>query len=542
MGNIVVEGTKCLLIHPKFSAFSALNYVDVCKIMGAKYPISPLGLMTVAALLPQQWQFKLIDINVEPLLDVHFKWADIVCTGGMLSQQPGILSIIKQAHNFEKKVVVGGPDPSCQPQHYSSADYLVLGEGENTIPEFLKDLENGCGNGVYKSDDLVEMTKAVVPRFDLIKFQDYLMMGLQFSRGCPYNCEYCNVIELFGRKSRTKTAKQVINELKALSNHGYRGHIFFVDDNFFGNRKCVEELFLAMNDWCKENKYPFYFAAEATINLADNDKLLQLAKDVDFRFLSIGIESPEDDILKKAQKDQNVNKPITKIIKKIYSYGIVTDASFILGFDNETNQTANNMIKSIQDAGICMAMVGTLCALPNTQLSARLKKEGRLFEEGTTIRDASIEIDQMSSGLNFITNRPRIDILRDYVKIIKVLYDPVNYYKRLTYMGMNLRRDNKHKPNITQIGRIVTGFIKVCGIIGFNRVTGLLFWKLFFTVLIKNPRAIELVVSMATMFIHFSKHSQFIIDLTNKKIDYLEQYGEEKNNQMMLSKVSFPVT
>ena len=275
MRKLVINTTRCLLVHPKFSEFSALNYVDVCHLMGAKYPISPLSLMTVAALLPQHWQFKLIDINVEPLLDEHFEWADIICTGGMLSQQPGILSVIEKAHQSGKKIVVGGPDPTCQPKIYKAADYLVLCEGENNIPSFLKDLENGCESGVYKSNELVEMTTAVIPRFDLIKFDNYLMMGLQFSRGCPYNCEYCNVIELFGRKSRTKTAKHVTDELEALRKLGYRGHIFFVDDNFFGNQKRAEELLLTMSDWCKENNYPYYFAAEATLNLADNDKLLQ---------------------------------------------------------------------------------------------------------------------------------------------------------------------------------------------------------------------------------------------------------------------------
>jgi len=217
----------------KFSKFSSLNYVDVCKLIGAKYPTPPLGLMTVAALLPQHWKFKLIDLNVEQLKDEYFEWADIVCTGGMLSQQPGIISVIEKAHHHGKKAVVGGPEPTSQPQLYQTADYLVLGEGENTIPAFLSDLEAGCKSGEYKSDELADMTEAVVPRFDLIKFADYLMMGMQYSRGCPYNCEFCNVIELFGRKSRTKTVKQVISELQYLYDLGYRGHVFFVDDNFW---------------------------------------------------------------------------------------------------------------------------------------------------------------------------------------------------------------------------------------------------------------------------------------------------------------------
>ncbi|MBN2395171.1 MAG: B12-binding domain-containing radical SAM protein, partial [Candidatus Atribacteria bacterium] len=540
MKNLMEQGTRCLLIQPKFSKFSSLNYVDVCKIVGAKYPIPPLGLMTVAALLPQNWIFKLIDINVEPLRDEYFEWADIVCTGGMLSQQPGIISIIDKAHRYGKKVVVGGPEPTSQPQLYQMADYLVLGEGENTIPAFLSDLEAGCNSGEYKSGELADMTEAVVPRFDLIRYADYLMMGMQFSRGCPYNCEFCNVIELFGRKSRTKTVKQVMSELQYLYDLNYRGHVFFVDDNFLGNRKCVEELLLSIGEWSKEHQYPFYFAAEATINLADDDCLLQMMKDVDFRFISIGIETPEAAILKMAQKKQNINKPITEIIKKIYSYGIVVDACFILGFDNETEQTASNMINCIQDAGICMAMVGTLFALPNTQLSRRLKKEGRLFEEGTTVRDIENEIDQMSSGLNFITTRARLDILRDYIKILETIYDPLNYYKRLSYMGLNLKRDNKHKPEFAKILTMVTAFLKICSKVGFSKSTGSLYWKMLFTILLKNPKAFESAISLAAMYIHFAKHSQFIIKLINEKIKYIEHYGEENYNRFMLCKTSLP--
>jgi radical SAM superfamily enzyme YgiQ (UPF0313 family) len=542
MKNLMSNGTRCLLIQPKFSKFSSLNYVDVCKIVGAKYPTPPLGLMTVAALLPQNWIFKLIDINVEPLMEKYFEWADIVCTGGMLSQQPGILSIIEKAHQNNKKVVVGGPEPTSQPQLYQMADYLVLGEGENTIPIFIKDLENGCLNGEYKSTEMADMTEAVVPMFDLIRFSDYLMMGMQFSRGCPYNCEFCNVIELFGKRSRTKTVKQVINELQYLYNLGYRGHIFFVDDNFLGNRTCVEELLLTIGEWSEENKHPFYFAAEATINLANDDKLLQMMRDVDFRYISIGIETPEDDILKMAQKKQNINKPITEIIKKIYSYGIVVDACFILGFDNETERTANKMIKCIQDAGICMAMVGTLFALPNTQLSRRLRRESRLFEEGTTVRDIDTEIDQMSSGLNFKTTRARTDIFRDYIKILKFIYDPVNYYKRLNYMGLNLKRNSKHKPGIAKMLNISKAFLKVIGKVGFNKTTGSLYWKMLFTILLKNPKAIESVVSLAAMYIHFARHSQFIIKLINEKIKYIEHCGEENYNQLMLSKTSYTDT
>lgn len=503
-----------------------MNYVDVCRIAGAKYPIPPLGLMTVAALLPQNWNFKLIDLNTAPLQDRYFEWADIVCTGGMLSQQPGIMAVIRKAHEYGIKVVAGGPDPTCQPSLYSKADYLVLGEGENTIPLFLDDLNRGIAKGVYRLAEPVDLIRSVVPRFDLIRFSDYLMMGVQYSRGCPYNCEFCNVIELFGRNQRTKSADQIITELQYLYNLGYRGHIFFVDDNFLANGKSVEELLNLMAEWSEKNNYPFYFQAESSLNFAENDVFLRLMKKAEFRYLSIGLETPEDNVLEKTHKHQNMNKSIPGIIRKILSFGIVVDASFIFGFDNETKLSASLMMNCIRDSGICMAMVGTLYALPDTQLANRLKSEGRLFQEVTRVSNPSLEIDQMTSGLNFLTKRPRSEILKDYTTILATIYDPENYYKRLTYLGLNLKTCHRHKPGIYKKIRLFGSFIKVCGKAGFNIRTGLLFWKLLFTILVKNPKSLEPVVSFAAMYIHLEKHARFIIELTNTKIKDIEQYEE----------------
>jgi radical SAM superfamily enzyme YgiQ (UPF0313 family) len=535
MKNLLEKGIKCLIVQSKFSTFSYLNYVEACKIAGARYPVAPLGLMTVAALFPQLWEFKLVDANVEPLLDEYFEWADIVCTGSMLCQQEGTVSIIEKSHRNGCPVVVGGPDPTSQPGVYKSADYLVCGEGEITIPMFLQDLEKGCTSGEYNSTEMADMTKAVLPRFDLIRFKDYLMVGVQFSRGCPYNCEFCDVIELYGKKPRTKKPNQIIKELQHIYNLGYRGHIFFVDDNFIGNKKHTEELLVAIRVWSEKNRYPFFFGTQSPINLADDDRLLQKMKDVDFRFINIGIETPEDEILRSIQKKQNINKPIVKMIKKIYSYGMIVDSGFIIGFDEETGRTAEKMIRCIQDSGICMAMIGMLYALPNTQLARRLKEEGRLFEERST-NDAHLKIDQMSSGLNFITTRPRVDILKDFIHVLRYCYEPDNYYQRLTYTCLNLKPAKKYKPRIARVLKAVYMFLKACGKVGFNQTTGRLYWKMFFTVLFKNPRAMEMAVTLAVLYMHFNRQSGSVIDVTNKKIKYIESIGEENFNQSMLPK------
>jgi radical SAM superfamily enzyme YgiQ (UPF0313 family) len=525
MNNLLDKGTRCLIVQTEFSEFSFWNYVDVCKITGAKYPAAPLGLITVAALLPQQWEFKLVDANTQPLLVEHFEWADIVCIGGMLPQQQSMISLIDKVHEYGCSVVVGGPDPSSQPNLYQSADYLVHGEGEVTIPLFIQDLENGSKGGEYKSDDMADMTKAVVPRFDLLRFQDYIQVGIQYSRGCPFNCEFCDIIELYGRKSRTKTEEQVIKELQALYDLGYRGHIDFVDDNFIGNKKNVKKVLPVIKEWSKANKYPNYFSTESSINLADDYILLQMMKDVDFRFVFIGIETPEDDILKLTNKKINIDRPIVDSVNKISSYGMIVNAGFIIGFDNETEQTAENMIECIQDSGICMAMVGKLYALPKTQLTRRLEREGRLFEIGSTLNES--ELDQLTSGLNFITSRPRLDVLKDYLHVIKYIYNPERYYERVLTTSLNLKPGYKYKPGFVKFLKNLMVFLKVCLEVGFNKTTGWLYWKTLLTVIFNNPKAMEATVNLAAMYIHFYKQSNFIIDLTNNEIMSIESNGKE---------------
>ena len=420
MKDLLGGHTKCLLVQTKFSGFSFWNYQEVCDMVGAKYPAAPLGLLTVAALLPQHWIFRLIDENVEPLLDDHLKWADIVCTGGMLPQQKSMLNFIRRAHDLDRIVVVGGPDPTSQPDIYHEANFLVLGEGEISIPMFLNDLQKGAKSGRYFSEEKANMLNAVVPRYDLIRFRNYIMIGLQFIRGCPFNCEFCDVIELYGRIPRFKSSEQVINELQSLYDLGYRGHIDMVDDNFIGNKKKAKELLRELKIWTQNHGYPFYFTTEASINLADDDELLQLMKEVDFRYVFLGIETPENDTLELNKKKQNVNKSIEDAVRKLLSFGIVSNGGYIIGFDSESRQIADNMIDSIQKSGICMAMIGLLYALPNTQLTRRLATEGRLFQQASRSVGES-DFDQMTSGLNFITLISRADILRNFIRVLNVI-------------------------------------------------------------------------------------------------------------------------
>ncbi|MDH4263674.1 MAG: B12-binding domain-containing radical SAM protein [Spirochaetia bacterium] len=532
MKELYKSNAKCLIVQSKFSAFSFWNYIEVCKLVDAKYPAAPLGLMTVAALLPQHWEFKLIDENVEELLDEHFKWADIVCTGGMLPQQKGMLKIIERAHSAGLPVVIGGPDPTAQPEIYKDADYLVSREGELTIPMFLKDLQKGAKKGVYIDDTMADMTKSPIPRYDLINFKNYIHVGIQYSRGCPFICEFCDIIELYGRKPRTKTTEQVLAELDVLYKLGYRGHVDFVDDNFIGNKNNVKKALPEIYKWSKEHGFPFFFTTEASINLADDDALLDMMKQCDFRFVFIGIETPDDDLLVEMGKRQNVNKPIKESILKIYQHGMVVNGGFIMGFDNEKSDIADRMIEFVQDTGITLTMLGTLYALPNTQLTRRLRKEGRLFEEGSSLEEDT-SIDQLTSGLNFLTKRPRLEILKDYARVIEYIYNPKRYFERVIYTSLNIKVDYKFKPTFKEKIFYLKSFLRVTAKLGFNSITGIHYWKMIFLTLFKNIKGIEAAVNLAAMYIHFYTQSKFIVKLTRDKINEVENHGEDKYNDRM---------
>jgi hypothetical protein len=379
------------------------------------------------------------------------------------------------------------------------------------------------------------MQKAVVPRYDLIRFDDYLMMGLQFIRGCPYNCEFCDIIELYGRIPRFKKNEQVISELNSLYDLGYRGHIDIVDDNFIGNKKKVKELLREIIVWSKEHSYPFYFTTEASLNLADDEDLLQLMKDADFRYVFLGIETPDNDTLALNSKTQNVNKSIKEAVMKILSFGIVSNGGYIMGFDSDRPQIAEQMITSIQDSGICMTMIGLLSSLPSTQLTRRLENENRLFPFINQNIDEDT-IDQTTSGLNFLTLTPRSEVLKRYVLVIEAVFKPLNYYKRVIYTGLNIRPQYRHKPDFKTWLVYMRSFLRICRIAGFSKETGLLYWKMFFTIIFRNPKGIEAAVNLAAMFIHFNKQKEYIISVTRKMIADIEITGEEAFNAKMMGK------
>jgi len=388
---------RCLLVQVRFSAFSFWNFVAACETMGASTPSPPLGLLTVAALLPQHWQFRLLDLNTRPFSEEDWAWADLVCVGGMLPQQAGMLAVIERARRDGKFVAVGGSDPTSQPDVYAAADARVLGEGESAIPVWLESWRAGEPRGVFREREKPDVTRTPVPRYDLLDFGCYAQIGVQYSRGCPFNCEFCDIIELFGRVPRTKTAEQLLGELDRLRELGYSGAVDIVDDNFIGNKRDVKRLLLpALIAWSERHGRPFFFTTEASMNLADDDELLGLMRAAGFRLVFMGIETPDPDLLRMTQKRQNTMRPIVERVRKLYDYGIVVTGGFIMGFDGEKRGADRAMVGLVEESGICLAMVGLLVALPTTQLTRRLVREGRLMD--FTGKVVSTEAEAASSA------------------------------------------------------------------------------------------------------------------------------------------------
>jgi hypothetical protein len=515
---------KCLLVCPRVPDFSFLNYKDVCELLGAKYPATPLGLLTAAALLPQDWQFRLLDLNVEEMDLSLLEWADVVMATGMIPQQAGVLELIELAHARGKPVVVGGPGPSSQPEVYAAADYRVLDEGEVTIPAFLADWRAGVRRGTYRSDDKPDMTKSPTPRFDLVEYRRYEHADVQFSRGCPCNCEFCDVIEVHGRRPRTKTPAQMLAELDALLRAGHRGHVHIVDDNFIGNRREAARFLRELGAWNRAHGYPFFFGINATISLADEAELLALMRAADVRFVFCGIETPDREVLLRIHKEVNTRSPIVRSVHRLNEHGLIVTAGFIVGFDHESPHVAADVIACVEDSGIVMALVGLLVALPATQLGRRLAAEGRFTPEEDMPRGRPM-VDQTTEGLNFRTLRPKADILADYAAVLRRIYHPQSYFERVLATARRLRRQGGYRPGLREGLRLLRAFARVVARLGFRRATAGYFWRTLGRVLLTKPAALETALTLAALYVHLGKQVGFLVPAVEQRIERLRPAG-----------------
>src|SRR5262245_3342122 len=348
-----VRACNVLLIYPRFDANTFWNFAAACRLFGARYPTGPLGLITVAALLPSTWSVRLVDRNTEELADEDLAWADLVLTGGMLPQHYDMLHVIDLCRARGKPVAIGGPSVTSTPEPYARANFRILGEAEGIIDAFIAAWEAGEREGVFAAEKFkIDVTRSPIPRFDLLKFENYLYIGLQFSRGCPFTCEFCDIIELYGRAPRTKTNAQMLTELDTLYSLGYRGHVDFVDDNLIGNKKAVKAFLPELRKWQEAHGYPFEFTTEASINLADDDELLRLMSEANYIGVFVGIESPDPDTLVMMRKKQNTRRDIAESVRTIYGSGLYVIAGFIVGFDSEKAAMADAMVRLIEEAAI----------------------------------------------------------------------------------------------------------------------------------------------------------------------------------------------
>jgi radical SAM superfamily enzyme YgiQ (UPF0313 family) len=494
--------------------------------LGAKYPAAPLGLITVAALLPQHWEFKLVNCNTDDLELADIDWADMVMTGGMLNQQPSCFRLIQMCHERNTPVVVGGPDVSSSPHLYKAADFQVIGEAEDVIKEFVAAWERGDRSGVFTAEKFqIDVTKTPMPRFDLLKFDQYLYICIQYSRGCPFTCEFCDIIELYGRKPRTKTNDQILSELQRLYDLGYRGHVDFVDDNLIGNKKSLRTFLPLLKEWQKSHDYPFEFSTEASINLSDDDELLGMLRDANFWLVFIGIESPDPETLVQMRKKQNTRRNLAECVQKVYSYGIAVTAGFIVGFDNEKGAIGESMAAFIDDCAVPVAMVGLLYALPNTQLTRRLQKEGRLSSGHEVVSD-DFEGDQCANGINFTPVRPLRDILTDYKRVLDTVYAPENFARRLEKLATMLDRKTRRNTPAPGDRRGETSSTEMIHKI-INAVPGTreIFWNTFKTIARTNPGALRHITILMSLYMHlgpFSKRVSAEIERRIAEIDEMQ--------------------
>jgi radical SAM superfamily enzyme YgiQ (UPF0313 family) len=523
----MVDSCNVLMIYPKFNPRSFWSYDGACELLGAKYPAAPLGMITLAAMLPKDWDIRLVNRNTEELDPADLNWADMVMTGGMLAQRPDCMSVIELSHSSGKTVVIGGPDVTSSPQAYETADIRVLGEAENIIDDFIAAWRSGERSGLFEKPRYqVDITKTPIPRFDLLKKSHYIYPTVQFSRGCPFMCEFCDIIELYGRVPRTKTPEQMLAELDRLYELGWRGHLDFVDDNLIGNKKAVKAFLPHLIAWQKKHRYPFMLSTEASLNLADDPQLLDLMKEANFFAVFVGIESADEETLVHTQKKQNTRRSIPESVHRIYEAGIFVAAGFILGFDTEKGGVANSLIGCIEDSRIPIANVSLLYALAGTQLTRRLEREQRLRPDYEVDRRGNAG-DFALAGLNFEPVRPRSEILNDFVAVLTSIYEPKTYFARARRMVLSLNRINLGVVIQLRDSRLeFDKFLRIMWHISRHRpeMRGHV-WRLLVECMVRNPRAVRAVMTMSLFYLFLGPLSRVMIEVAETEIAEIAAVG-----------------
>ena len=486
---------KILLVYPETPS-SFWSFKDALKFVAKKVAEPPLGLITIAAMLPKDWEKKLIDMNVSKLQDKHILWADYVFLSGMNIQINSFKDVIRRCNTLGVKVVAGGPLATTQHKDFLGVDHFVLNEAEITLPLFLEDLKNGNLKHVYSTEVFPEISTSPIPMWELLEIKKYASLSLQYSRGCPYDCDFCSITMLNGRKPRTKSSKQFISELERIYKLGWRGPVSVVDDNFIGNkRKLKEETLPKLIEWSKQKKYPFNFITEVTINLADDDMLMDMMIETGFNSIFIGIETPSADSLVECGKSQNLKRNLVSSVKKLQQRGFIVSGGFIVGFDNDSSAVFQDQIDFIQTSGIVSAMVGLLNAPNGTKLFKRMQSENRMLDVFAG--------NNMDGTMNFIPKMNYRDLMAGYSRIVKTIYSQKEYYYRLKHFLTNYKQPfwNKNKIKLKE----VRAFMMLLWLLGTLEKGKKYFWKLFAFSLFKHPNKFPLAMTMAVYGYHFRR-------------------------------------
>jgi radical SAM superfamily enzyme YgiQ (UPF0313 family) len=480
-----------LLVYPEFPD-TFWSFRHALKFIRKKAGSPPLGLLTIAALLPEEWDKRLIDVNVQHLTHRDIAWADYVFVSAMVVQQESARKIIDRCKQAGVKVVAGGPLFTGEPEKFSDVDHLVLNEGEITLPLFLSDLERGTAQRVYTTTEYPDIRQTPIPMWALLDMKRYASMAIQFSRGCPYDCEFCNVTALFGHRPRTKTVQQILGELDSLYTLGWRGSVFFVDDNFIGNKKQLKkEILPALIEWHKD-KAGLPFNTEVSINLSDDPELMQMMAEAGFTTVFVGIETPDEDSLAECNKFQNRDRDLVESVKRIHNAGMQVQGGFIVGFDSDTPTIFQRQIDFIQKSGIVTAMVGLLQAPTGTRLYQRLKGEGRVLDSSSG--------DNVDGSTNIVP-KMNVDTLRSgYRRILDQIYSPKLYYERVRTF---LRDYKPAKVWVYLDVQYILAFLRSIYQLGIKGVERMHYWRLLLWTLLRKPKLFPLAVTLAIYGYHF---------------------------------------
>jgi radical SAM superfamily enzyme YgiQ (UPF0313 family) len=490
---------NALLIYPEWPD-TYWSFKHALPFEGKRSAYPPLGLLTIAPLLPKHWNKRLVDTNIRPLTEADLKWADVALISGMLVHKAEVLKVLDRCRARGLTTVVGGPISSSVQELPMHADHVVIGEAEGLVAQLAADLDRGEADPVYKAAEMPALGGTPAPDLSLINPKHYSCMAIQYSRGCPFTCEFCDIIEIYGRRPRTKAPAQVLAELDQLHEMKWRGSVFVVDDNFIGNKRKVKELLPHIIEWNARKGSPFTFFTEASLNLSDDLELLKLMKDSRFNRVFLGIETPVEASLKEAQKLQNTRRSLMESVRRIQSFGMEVMAGFIVGFDSDPDDIFDRQVEFIQESGIPMAMVGLLLALPGTQLYRRLQREGRLVDEGGG--------NNMDLSLNFIPKMNAQRLVEGYRSILARIYNPDAYYARVRQFLEHFEPVAHTKRRMSDYKAFVRSIMKQ-GIFGDSRRQ---YWKLFIEAATRYRHAFDTAITLAIMGYHFETLTRAVCD------------------------------